>query len=179
MATQMEKPRDVVGGLLVMAIGAAFLLFARELPMGSSQRMGPGYFPTALSALLIVLGAVMTGLALRKPAEEGSLGQMPWFGLLAVIGATLVFGFTVRGLGLALAVLMVVLATAWASRYASWRGSLPLAIGLTAFCTLLFIRGLSLPLPVLGPWLSPSYWSKAPSAPASAPAPATTPPAAQ
>ena len=42
MSTTFEKPRDVVGGLLIVAIGAGFLLFGRELPVGSSFRMGPG-----------------------------------------------------------------------------------------------------------------------------------------
>ena len=64
---------------------------------------------------------------------------------------------------------MVVLATAWASRYASLRGSLPLSFGLAAFCALLFIRLLGLPLPLTGPWLSASYWS-----PASTEAPSDT-----
>ena len=63
MAGQLEKPRDVVGGLLVMAIGAGFLLAGQELEFGTSFRMGPGYFPTLLSLLMIALGAVLTGLA--------------------------------------------------------------------------------------------------------------------
>ena len=71
----------------------------------------------------------------------------------------LFFGFALRGLGLAPAVLVVVLATAWASRYADLRSSLALSIGIAAFCALLFIRLLGLPLPLTGPWLSPDYWS--------------------
>ena len=57
--TGMEKPRDVVGGLLVVAIGAGFFLFGRELEMGTSFRMGPGYFPTILSVLMMLLGAAI------------------------------------------------------------------------------------------------------------------------
>ena len=62
MAT-MERPRDVMGGVLVVAIGAGFFLFGRELEMGTSFRMGPGYFPTILSVLMIGLGLAMTALA--------------------------------------------------------------------------------------------------------------------
>lgn len=171
MADGMEKPRDVAGGLLVVAIGAGFFLFGRELELGSSFRMGPGYFPTILSGLMILLGAVITGLALRGPAEEGGVGAVPWRGLLLVTGAILFFGFTLRGLGLAPAILVVVIASAWSSRYASLRASVPLALGLTLFCALLFIRGLGLPLPLMGPWLSPAHWSApAPAPPAEAPA---------
>ena len=31
MTTTMEKPRDIAGGLLVMAIGAGFLLFGLKV----------------------------------------------------------------------------------------------------------------------------------------------------
>jgi hypothetical protein len=157
--TLMEKLRDIVGGLMVMTIGAGFLLFGRELDMGTSFRMGPGYFPTVLSVLMVVLGAVITVQALRAPFQEGSFGLLPWRGLALIIGAPIVFGVSLLGLGLGPAVLLVVLATAWASRYASLRSSLPLSVGLAAFCALLFIRLLGLPLPLLGPWLSAEYWS--------------------
>lgn len=178
MASTLEKPRDVVGGLLVVAIGAGFLLVGRELEMGTSFRMGPGYFPTVLGLLMVALGAVLTGLALRAAHQEGSLGHLPWRGIVLVIGSVLFFGLTLRGLGLGLAVLAVVLVTAWASRYASPRSSVPLALGMAAFCALLFIRGLGLPLPLWGPWLSPAYWSPpATQAPADAAPPASPPPA--
>jgi hypothetical protein len=179
VAALIEKPRDVISGVVVMAIGAGFFLFGRELEMGSSVRMGPGYFPTILSILMIALGAVITVLALRKPAREVGAGILPWRGIVLVIGATLFFGIALRGIGLAPALVIVVLATAWASRYASLRASVPLGIGLAVFCALLFIRGLGLPLPLIGPWLTPAHWSQATNAPPAATAPAGGPPAAQ
>ena len=108
-------------------------MFGRGLEMGTSFRMGPGYFPIILSIVMIGLGAVITLQALRGPLQENSFGQVPWHGLALIIGAPLVFGATLIGLGLVPAVLMVVLATAWASRYASLHGSLPLSLGLAAF----------------------------------------------
>jgi hypothetical protein len=172
--TQICKPRDVFGGLIVMTIGTGFLVYSRALDIGTTSRMGPGYFPTILSILMILLGLVIAGLALRAPTTENSFGQVPWRGLLLLIGAVLFFGFVLQGLGLAPALLVVVLATAWASRYAKWRNSLLLSIGLAAFCTLLFIRLLGLPLPMTGPWLSIDYWAPASSTqtPAAAPPPA-------
>lgn len=176
MVHTLEKPRDVAGGLLVMALGLGFLLLGRELGTGSSFRMGPGYFPTILSLLMAALGGVMAFLAWRAPHPEDAFRHVPWRGLVLVIGAVLFFGFTLRGLGLAPVLVVVVLATAWASRYASTKASVPLALGIAAFCTLLFIRGLGLPLPLLGPWLSPAHWSAPEPAPAGD-APASPPPA--
>ena len=40
----------------------------------------------------------------------------------------------------------------WASRYAGVRSSVALSVGIAAFCTLLFIQLLGLPLPLTGPW---------------------------
>src|SRR4051794_23540723 len=159
MAGIMEKPRDVVSGVVVMAIGAAFLLNGLELERGTSFRMGPGYFPTLLSILMIGLGLAITVLALRKPASESGFGGVPWRGLTLIIGATVVFGVTLRGLGLAPVLVVTILATAWASRYATLRASVLLSLGMAAFCAFLFIQLLGLPLPLTGPWLSASYWS--------------------
>ena len=43
--------------------------------MGTSFRMGPGYFPTILSWLMVALGAVMAGLAWRAPHQEDAFGR--------------------------------------------------------------------------------------------------------
>ena len=149
-----------------------FLLFGRELPVGSSFRMGPGYFPAILSWLMVALGAVMAGLAWRAPHQEGAFGEVPWRGLLLILGATVVFGIGLRGFGLLPVLLVVVFATAWASRYASLRAAVPLALGVAVFCSTLFITGLGLPLPLTGNWLKPAWWSP----PAAVTAPAATTP---
>jgi hypothetical protein len=170
MAAIMEKPRDVASGLVVMAIGAGFLLNGLELERGTSFRMGPGYFPTLLSVLMIGLGLLITVLAIRKSATESGLGGVPWKGLALIIGATLLFGLTLRGLGLGPVLVLTVLATAWASRYATLTASVLLSVGLAAFCAFLFIKLLGLPLPLTCPWLSASYWAP-PATTSSAPAP--------
>ena len=177
MSAGFEKPRAVVGGLLIVAIGAGFLLFGRVLPVGSSFRMGPGYFPTILSWLMVALGAVMAGLAWRAPHQDGAFGAVPWRALVLIVGATLVFGLALRGLGLLPVLLVVVFATAWGSRYASLKASTALALGIALFCSGLFIKGLGLPLPLTGPWLRSSYWSPPPPPPAAEPAPTAPAPA--
>jgi putative tricarboxylic transport membrane protein len=45
-----------------------------------------------------------------------------------------------------------VIVSAYASKHFGWRTSIFLAIGITAFCILIFLKGLGIPLPILGSW---------------------------
>lgn len=161
MSAKFQKPKDIIGGGVVVAIGAIFLLLGRDLEFGNSFRMGPGYFPIALSLLMIALGVAMIVPALRAPREEGTFDHIPWRGLILTIGATIFFGLTIRGLGLLPVLAVTVFAVASASRYATIRVSILLAAGLAIGCTLLFVYALGLPLPVLGPWLT-HLWATPP-----------------
>ena len=49
--------KDLSAGAIFIAIAAFFLSSAwLNLEIGTSFRMGPGYFPVALAVLLLVLG---------------------------------------------------------------------------------------------------------------------------
>src|ERR1700680_1404751 len=51
--------RDLLCGVLFVALGAATLFYARQYPLGSLTDMGPGYFPTILGAALVIFGATI------------------------------------------------------------------------------------------------------------------------
>jgi putative tricarboxylic transport membrane protein len=118
--------------------------------MGSALKMGPAYFPTMLGWLLVLIGAisVIRGLVIRGTPVGGFAVK----GLLMVVGATLLFGFTVRGAGLAVALPILVIFSAAASSRFRFVPTLLMAAGLTLFCVLVFIKGLGVPLPVIGHW---------------------------
>ncbi|MCP1612819.1 putative tricarboxylic transport membrane protein [Azospirillum lipoferum] len=161
MASSLENPRDVLGGMLMAGIGGAFLWLGGDLDPGSALRMGAGYFPRILGTIMVALGSVIALLAMRQPSAGWVLGQTPWRGVILVLGSLLSFGGAVRGVGLLPVVTVVVFAAAWASRYARLRSALPLSAGLAAVCAFLFIHLLGLPLPLIGPWLTAGYWSAA------------------
>jgi hypothetical protein len=54
---------------------------------------------------------------------------------------------------LVVALLLLVIMSASASKRFRWRTALIVAAGLTIFCILVFVKGLGIPLPILGPWL--------------------------
>ena len=106
--------KDLLCGLIFIVIGLLFAVGTKELPLGTAFRMGPGYFPLVLCGLLILIGLI---IAVRAFGQEGTpLGGVPWRALLLILPATVIFGYTVRGLGLVPAIFLVAFSSAFASR---------------------------------------------------------------
>jgi hypothetical protein len=143
--------RDAAAGAIFFALGAAFALGARSLEIGSAFRMGPGYFPLLLSVILMLLGAII--IASSFASQNQPLGPVPWRGLVLVLAAPVVFGLSVRKLGLVPAIVLTVVLAVYASRRSRLWLAAAMAAGLTIFCLAVFSYGLGLPLPLLGPWL--------------------------
>jgi hypothetical protein len=147
----MRNPKDFWTGVIYVAFGLVAFVIGRDYGMGTALRMGPGYFPTVLSVLLALIGIISL---VRSFIEPGSaIGGLTFKGILLVIGSTLLFGFIVREAGLAIALPVFVIISAYASVHFRWGASLALAAGLTVFCVLVFLKGLGVPLPILGSWL--------------------------
>jgi Tripartite tricarboxylate transporter TctB family len=151
MALTIRAPKDFWAGLLYGGVGAAAVIIARDYSWGRGGRMGPGYFPTILGALLLLIG--IASLARSFVARGEPLGPIAWKGAAFVTGATVLFGFLLRPAGLvpALAVLIFSSAAASSRFKLDWR-ALALMLALIAFCALVFVKGLGLPLPLFGPW---------------------------
>ncbi|HEY1267986.1 MAG TPA: tripartite tricarboxylate transporter TctB family protein [Candidatus Binatia bacterium] len=138
-------------GLIYVAFGSAFIWIAEDYGMGTAFRMGPAYFPTVLGAVLIFIGLVSLARSfLRRGAP---ITGFTIKGLLIVVLSTALFGAIVRGAGLAVALPVLVIVSGYASVDFRWGRMLALAAGITVFCVLVFLKGLGVPLPVIGPWL--------------------------
>lgn len=133
-----------------MVFGASAVLLARDYPFGSTFKMGPGYFPTVLGVLLVLVGLVVTLRGLLQPGT--AVGAFAWRQILLVLAATLSFGLLLRGAGLIVAVLILVMVGTYASRFFHWGAAVALAAGMAAFCVLVFVKALGMPMPMLGPW---------------------------
>ncbi|MBI4524652.1 MAG: tripartite tricarboxylate transporter TctB family protein [Deltaproteobacteria bacterium] len=150
MSAVVRNAKDFWTGVIYLAFGLSAVLIARDYGMGTALKMGPGYFPTVLGFLLILVGLISL---VRSFIEPGSpIGPFAIKGLLLVIASTFLFGYVVRGAGLVIALPLLVVISAYASRDFRWGPSLSLAAGLTLFCILVFLKGLGVPLPTLGYW---------------------------
>lgn len=151
MSSLIKSPKDFWTGVLYFAFGAFAFWIARGYSFGSASRMGAGYFPTVLSALLMVFGLIAL---VRGVIRQGTpFGRFAWKQAAIVVCSTLAFAFLLERAGfvIALAVLILGGASASAKFRVEWRATLA-AIGLVVFCVLVFVKGLSLPMPLLGSW---------------------------
>jgi hypothetical protein len=141
----IRHPKDFWAGVLFIAAGGAAAAIALNYALGTTARMGPGYFPRALGLLLAALGAT---LVLRSLRTRGEPLSFPTFKpLLIVLAAVVIFGLTVTKLGLVLATILLVLIASAASHEFRWREAAIAAVVLAAFVVIAFRYGLNLQLP--------------------------------
>ena len=144
--------RDLLAGGIFVLAGAYFSLEALNYEVGTPFRMGPGFMPLALGAVLAALGIGVAASGWQKPDNEKPLPPS-WRGIALIIGVVIFFGATIRGLGFVPVVFVSAFASAMASRLNSPLFAALLAIGLTVLCTAIFVIGLGMSVPWFGPWL--------------------------
>ncbi len=143
---------DIAAGSIFVVFGLAFAIQALDYELGTALRMGPGYFPLLLGAILVALGALIVGSGVVAGREE-PIGGVPLRGLVLIPAAFVLFGLTVRGLGVVPALFIATLLAALASSRVRPPLAVAIAAGLTVLSVLVFIVALQLRLPLFGPWL--------------------------
>ncbi|MXQ10865.1 tripartite tricarboxylate transporter TctB family protein [Microvirga makkahensis] len=150
MSHVLQK-KDFWAGVLYVAFGAAAFWIGRDYPMGTAGRMGAGYFPTALSVILMLIGLISAARALTQEGE--AVGAVSWKSLALVVGSTALFGLLLPTTGLVIALVVLILISATASQ--NFRLDLKAAAGLiilVTFCSLVFVKALGVPMPLVGSW---------------------------
>jgi len=152
---RIRSPRDFWAGLLFIGIAGVFMALASQYRFGEAHRMGPGYFPIMVGALLAVLGANVAArsLVLDGPPVE-RFNARP---LLVTLVAVVLFGLTLDKLGLAAAIAVLVMVSAYAERNVRILHSIGLAAVLIAFSVAAFVWLLGLPLQVWPEWSWPEW----------------------
>lgn len=145
---RIKNPQDFGSGLLFIAIGLGGLYFGSSLDFGSARRMGPGFFPTIISGLILAAGLIIAfkGLVVKGPRIE-RLHARP---ILMLMLALTAFGLLIQPAGVVVATIVLVVLAALASPNIRWTETLLLAVGAAAFVVLVFVYGLGQALPVWG-----------------------------
>ncbi|MBY5580996.1 tripartite tricarboxylate transporter TctB family protein [Rhizobium leguminosarum] len=142
---------NAICGALFVATGAFFAIQSLGLDLGTSVRMGPGYFPLVLAAVLVLLGAIIFIQALRVEGEP--IDPFAWRGMLFILPAPVFFGLTVRGLGFAPSLFLTAFIACFASQKMNVFFAIMLSLLLTIFSVGVFSYGLGLPFERFGPWV--------------------------
>jgi hypothetical protein len=136
---------DLAAGLLFAGIGAAILWVGADYSLGVASRIGPGYVPRLLGMLLTGIGVF---LIVRSwwTTEVIDL-VIAWRPLALVLGAVAI-ALVFAASGLLPAILATVALANYAASENRWITAIVLGAVLAFFAWALFVKGLSLPLPV-------------------------------
>lgn len=147
---KIKSERDFWSGLMFLVVGIGFAWGATSYSFGNSARPGPGYFPFGLGVLLALLGAIVLFKALTIETEDGErIGHFAWKPLIVILVSVGVFGAILPRLGLLISLPLLVAMSSWASDEFSWKATVINAVVLTAMSWVIFVKGLSLTIPVL------------------------------
>jgi len=132
-------PKDLIAGIIVVAVGALALWEAYSYELGTPARMGPGLFPYGLSIILIGLGIGIMLFDARRPRNENSDRiKISLRALVTLPASILVFAFVIDRFGLGPATFLAVFTSTFADRSLTPVKSLTIAFVVAALCVVIF-----------------------------------------
>jgi hypothetical protein len=141
---KLRLSTDLATGVLFVALGGCAIIYGSRYAIGTTARMGPGYFPMLISSGLVLTGAI---LVVRSVLAAGdTLGAIRWRSLILVLAGVLAFGLLIDRLGLVAAGILLIVAARLADGPFRPVETVLLAVGLTAATGAIFLYGLGLPI---------------------------------
>lgn len=138
--------KDFLAGLMFIAFGVLGIWLGWPLDAGTASDMGPGYFPRAISIVLILLGIGLALADLKRESER--VEGWAWKPLALVTISSLAFAFLLKPLGL---VGTLGATTILASAASSLLRPIPLALLVAVMVVSnvgIFVFALKMPMPL-------------------------------
>ena len=153
-ATPLRR-KDVLAGLLFVAVAVVGLYVSRDYPIGTAVRMGTGYVPRLLCWLLLGLGAwvlVQGFFEMQSEQAASPSATAAWRPLVFVTASLVIFGLSIERLGLVLSILLLIIVGAAGARGLRPFETVAAAVVLILLSWGIFIVGLGLAIPVWPDW---------------------------
>jgi hypothetical protein len=147
MKLTLRNNKDFWAGLMFAGIGAAAMFIARTYPVGTTLRMGPGYFPNLLGGILIAFGLFVMVRGLRS--NEEMKGNWSIRALIVLPLSIVLFGIAMELAGFVPALAVLVFVSAASGREFKFKEVLLLAMLLGVLSVAMFVWGLGLPYPLI------------------------------
>jgi hypothetical protein len=144
---KLPESKDFWSGVMLIAIGAAAVVLARDYPFGTALRMGAGFFPIVLGAALVLFGVYFVVRGIRS--ADLIVGNWSLRALIILPLAFVLFGVLMEYAGFIPALLALIIVSAAAGTEFRIGEVVALSVVLTAMCVALFIWALGLPYPLL------------------------------
>ena len=146
---KIKSEKDFWSGVMFIAIGLGFAWGATNYSFGSAARPGPAYFPFGLGILLALLGAFVLVKSLLVGVRGGDkIEPWPWKPWLIILGAVVLFGLALPRLGMIVTLPLLIGVASLASGEFRLKEVVINAVVLTLGSWLVFIKGLSLTIPL-------------------------------
>jgi len=146
------KNKDLLAGLMFIAIGAIFWSGASNYQMGTAARMGPGWFPSVLGAIMTCLGVLIAGIGLKNQAAWAKTGiGWTWKPVIILTVAVVLFGFALPTLGMVVAIILLTVLSGVAAHDREYKSLAMITVIMCIFCAAVFVWGLKLQMKLF-PW---------------------------
>lgn len=149
MRSLLGYNKDYYGGALMILIGLGALFVGMKYHIGTLDHMGSGFFPTAVGAILALVGLAIA-LSASSPTiyEKSECFRPEWRGWSCIIGGTVAFALLGIYGGLVPATFAIVFISALGDKKTTVKQALSLAIAMVALSVILFHWVLQLALPL-------------------------------
>jgi putative Ca2+/H+ antiporter (TMEM165/GDT1 family) len=145
--------RDFYAGGLMVLLGLGIAVKGASYRAGTLMHMGPGFLPTALGVVLILVGIAIAvaGLSSADDGEdENILPENPqWLAWLCILASPVAFIVFGRFFGMIPGTFACVFIAALGDKTATWLGTIILSTVVTIFGVALFSYFLQVPMPIL------------------------------
>jgi hypothetical protein len=149
---RLVRKKDFYAGGLMIVFGLVMSLKGPSYRLGTLMHMGPGFMPTALGILLILLGIAIaaSSLSTADGEDEDILPEnREWFAWACILASPLAFMLFGAYFGMAPATFACVFVAAMGDRGMTYKSAAVLSAIVTVFGVALFSYLLQIPMPIL------------------------------
>ena len=143
---RLKSGQDFMAGIFMMVLASVAIMGTLKLNFHTTTGVGPGMMPRAVGSLVGFCGLVLVIQSFFAKGE--GLDRWSIRGIVFVLGAALLFAWTIRPLGLIVAGPLAVMFSAYADRDTRIIEVFTFAAVMTACCIGLFSYVLRLPIPI-------------------------------
>lgn len=149
------RKRDFYAGGLMILLGLGIALKGATYRLGSPMHMGPGFFPTSLGVILVLVGIAIAAPVFAPTADgeeqnESILPEHPeWLAWACILLSPVFFIFFGRYFGMIPGTFACVFVAALGDKNKTWKSTIILATVVTIFGVVLFSYFLQVPMPIL------------------------------